>query len=285
MAARFNTVCIIGVGLLGGSLGLALKSRGLANRVTGVGRRAESLDVALAAGQVDEVFLKVEEGAAGADLIVIATPAAAVFPCLDSLKLVCDPTAVVTDVASTKGDICAHARSTWSEPCYFVGSHPMAGSEQWGPEHATTTLYENSVVFVEAGGHIHPDARSAVDALWTSVGAEVVEVDPKEHDRIVARTSHGPHILSAVLAKLAAREGNVQKFIGNGFRDATRIAGGRPEVWRDILFTNGPEILEVLGDAIDELDGLKHAIEDGDSERVMDFLEDALKARREMVDP
>lgn len=272
----FDTITIIGVGLLGGSLGLALKRRGLSRRILGVGRRPESLDAARSLGTVDETFLDLEPAVREAGLVVVCTPAAGVTPCLDRIRDCLSPGAVVTDVASTKALICAHVRRTnWPRPLRFIGSHPMAGSEKFGPEHADPNLYEGAVTFVERAPDQAPDARDTVVALWQGVGSTVVDIDPAEHDDRVARTSHVPHIAAAALAQLAAGD-EMGPFVGNGFRDTTRIAEGRPEIWRDICQTNAPAILEGL----DQLESYLHQVRDAITRKNGRELEDFFEAGR-----
>ncbi len=178
MSAHFDRVAIIGVGLLGASLGLALKARGLAARVAGAGRRRSSLDEALRVGAVDEAFLEVAEAVNGADLVVIATPAALVCAKLDEMQPLLAPDAIVTDVASTKARICAHAAGLWPRDRRFVGSHPMAGSEKFGPSHGRADFYENSVCLVESAEGLDVQAREQVLALWRGVGARVLDIEP-----------------------------------------------------------------------------------------------------------
>lgn len=284
MTPRFDTVTIIGVGLLGGSLGLAVKARGLARVVRGVGRRQVSLDKALAVGAIDEVHLDASEASAGADLIVVCTPAALVPAKLDEIRPVCSASAVVTDVASTKGLICAHARDTWPRPARFVGSHPMAGSEKFGPEHAKPTLYDGSVTFVERGGHLAPDAVETVHGFWRAMGSTIVEVDPAAHDILIARTSHVPHVLAACLARLVASETGVRPYIGAGFRDMTRIAAGRPEIWRDICLTNRDAIVAGIDAFAADLAEIREKIAAGDAEALIESFGSGVQARREVVD-
>ena len=283
MSQPYERACIVGVGLLGASLGLALKQRGLARQVTGVGHRQASLDVALERGAIDTAFLDAAEGARDADLVVLATPASLVIPMMDAVGPVC-PDAVVTDVASTKAAICAHADATWPAPRRFIGSHPMAGSEKFGAEHGTPDLYAGSVCLVETGDGLDPAARAAVAALWTAVGAEAVDVAPEAHDAMLACTSHLPHIVAAAVARVADRRGDVRKLVGNGYRDTTRIAEGRPEIWRDICLTNREAILAGL----DELRALLEseftaALRAGDGAGLERFFEEGRDARQRAV--
>jgi prephenate dehydrogenase len=283
MNRNFEVATIIGVGLLGGSLGLALKARAMAATVRGVGHRPSSLDKAQAVGAVDAVFLDAREAARGADLIVICTPAAVVPRMLDEVRTVCGPRTVVTDVASTKARICAHARQTWPTPRRFVGSHPMAGSEKYGPEHADPDLYEGCIVAVEQDDLLDAAARQTVMDLWRGVGADVVEMAPETHDALVARTSHIPHILAACLAVVAARQGAVRPLVGQGFRDVTRIAASRPEIWRDICLTNRDAILEGLAELGAEVEEVRRAVLEGHGDRLEAFFRAGQAARREVL--
>jgi prephenate dehydrogenase len=284
MTAQFHTVTIVGVGLLGGSLGLALKERALAKRVIGVGRRRESLETARARGAIDAFAASVADAAPGSDLIVICTPAAAVPKCLDQVRAYCGKDAAVTDVASTKAEICAHSRKAWARPYRFVGSHPMAGSEKFGPEHAAADLYDGTVCFVEAQDDHADDAYAAIVRLWESVGANVVPIDPAEHDRCVARTSHAPHVLAAALAKIAGSDPRLRPFAGRGFRDTTRIAEGRPELWRDICLTNRDAIAEALADVRAMLDDVSAALDRKDVTALDEFFPEGRDARRGLLE-
>lgn len=283
MEPHFDRVTIIGAGLLGASLGLAMKARGLTAHIVGVGRRPSSLDAAVRVGAVDDVSMDARAASDGADLIVICTPAALVADKLDEIRDVCAPHAIITDVASTKQAVCEHAARTWPIPRRFVGSHPMAGSEKFGPEHGRADLYENSICLVETGPGLDDDARKRVVGLWEAVGATVVDIDPALHDAMLARTSHIPHILAAGIATLAARQGDVRRFVGPGYRDMTRIAASRPEVWRDICLTNRTAILDGLEEFQRYLSGFAQAIAENDAGALDGLFGEANQARRETV--
>lgn len=284
MTPSFDRVCIVGVGLLGASLGMALKAKGMVNHVVGVGHRQSSLEVALEKNAIDTACLDAAEGAQGADLVVLATPAALVLPKLDAIQPVCG-NAIVTDVASTKADICRHAARHWPSPRRFIGSHPMAGSEKFGAEHGRTDFYEGSVCLVERGDALDPQARAAVCALWEAVGAEVVDVDPEEHDALLASTSHVPHVIASAVATMAGRKGDVRKLVGNGFRDTTRIAEGRPEIWRDICLTNREAVLEAAEALVRHLEeDFLAALRTEDAEALERFFEQGREARGKIVE-
>lgn len=284
MKTPYQTVSLIGVGLLGGSLGLALKQRGLAKMIRGVGRRQTSIDAALEAGVIDDGTLSIADGVRGADLIVICTPANNVPETLDVIRPLCAKGTVVTDVASTKAAICAHAKKAWSSPYHFVGSHPMAGSEKFGPEHSDAGLYEGAVTFVESMDDHHEGVYARVVELWESVGSRVVTIDPAEHDEMVARTSHVPHVVAAALAQCIQDPESARPFVGTGFRDTTRVAEGRPELWRDICLTNAQAIVQGLKVVGQDLEQIVQAIETGDAEALDEFFEQGVQARKTLLD-
>ena len=279
----FKQVSIVGVGLLGSSLGLALKTRGLAEVVVGVGRRQSSLDTALERGAIDKACLDLVDGVRGSDCVVLAGPAALVVPMLDSLRDVVSPECVVTDVASTKGTICAHADATWSAPRRFIGAHPMAGAEVFGPEHGRADFYNNTVCLLESGDGLDAEAREKVSALWAAVGAEVVDVDPAQHDAILAHTSHVPHIAASAIASVAGKRCDIAAFIGNGFKDTTRIADGRSEIWRDISLTNKEAILEGVKALQNQLEAFNGLLAEEDEAGLEAFFEDARQVRNALV--
>ncbi len=279
----FDTVAIVGVGLLGGSLALAIKNRGLARKVIGVGRRRVSLDKALDMCAVDDASLDTHRACAGAQLVVVCTPAALVAPKLDEVRRAARPDAVVTDVASTKAAICDHADRTWPAPRRFIGSHPMAGSEKFGPEHATADFYEGSVVIVESGADFSEDAHDAVLRLWGAVGATVIEMQPARHDRLIALTSHLPHVFASCLANLAAAHEDARPLVGRGFRDVTRIAAARPEIWRDICTTNRDAIIEALDSFANDLERIRAVIERSDEQKLLEFFTQGRRARKKVL--
>lgn len=284
MDPQFRTVTLVGVGLLGASLGLALKQRGLAQTIRGVGRRQETLDTALELGIIDEAYLSLEEGAKDTDLVVLCTPANAVPAALDTLRNLNSNDMIVTDVASTKSLICQHAHTTWPSPLRVIGSHPMAGSEKFGPEHAKADLYEGAITFIEANNGHDQDAYDTISRLWESVGSKVVAINPAAHDQWVARTSHIPHVAASALAQLINNPSEAAPFIGKGFKDTTRVAEGRPEIWRDICLTNPEAIAKGLRELSENLSTLADAIDAQESDKLDDFFERGVQARRESLD-
>jgi prephenate dehydrogenase len=199
---------------------------------------------------------------------------------LDAIQPVLRPDAVVTDVASTKGRICTHARNAFPAPCRFIGSHPMAGSEKSGPEHSIAALYEGCYTFVEAQTDHHaPDAHAAVVELWRALGAEVRQIAPELHDATLARTSHVPHVAATCLARLTEQCPDPRPFVAGGFRDTTRVAAGPAEVWRDICLTNRDAVLDALDSLQTEIGIIRAAVADNNGVALEDFFRKGAEAR------
>jgi prephenate dehydrogenase len=282
-----SVVSILGLGLMGGSLGLALKARGLAERVRGYARREETRQRALAAGAVDTAADRPEDAVRGADCVVLCVPVlsipAVAAACLPALA----PGCVVTDVGSTKAWLAGEmARLFAASPARFVGSHPIAGSDRTGLEAARANLYEGATVVVTPGGtEGETDAAEAVSRLWTSVGARIVRMAPDAHDRVIARTSHLPHVVAAMLVEAvwSGVEPEGRALCGSGFRDATRIAGGSEELWHDIVKSNRAALLDALGEFGAIAATVKQTIESGDFEGLREFLARNRRRRGEVL--
>ncbi|GIV14610.1 MAG: prephenate dehydrogenase [Armatimonadota bacterium] len=267
-----DRLCIVGVGLIGGSLGMAVRQRGLANRVVGVGRNTERLQVALQAGAVDEATTSLQEGVTGADMVVVCTPVGLIVPtmkrCLQWLSAEC----VVTDVGSVKSTIVQQATDLLGER--FVGGHPMAGSEQTGVHNARADLFEGTTWALTPTEKTSPHALQKVIALAQGVGAQVITADPNEHDRAVALTSHLPHALALALVHVAENTPYPQ-LIGGSFRDGTRVAASSPELWRDIFLHNRDHVLWAIDEFIGKLQEVRSAIADEDAETIQRLFVDA----------
>lgn len=237
----FNKITIIGVGLIGGSIGLAVKRRRVARKVTGVFRRAATMRNALRARAVDEATLDVASGVSGADLIIIAAPVRSIPALAAEAAGYAKRGAIITDVGSTKAWVVGRAEGRMRRlPATFVGSHPMAGSEKTGVANARADLLEGSACIVTRTSNTPGSAVSRVARFWKSLGARVGVMSPSEHDRTVALASHLPHVVAFALA-LAVPD-KALRFAAEGFRDTTRIASSDPALWSDIFLTNRREI-------------------------------------------
>ena len=274
-------VAIVGMGLMGGSLGLALKGLGLA-RIVACARRRETRQIALERGAADEAFELPVDAVRDADIVIFCTPVRTIPPLAEECREFFKDGAIVTDVGSTKAEIVRQMEILFSDGRqHFVGSHPMAGSEKTGIEAARADLYRNAVVAVTPSAAATERAAEEIGCLWASVGARPVRMDAAAHDHLVARTSHLPHLIAACLVSAVGREinGEVSSFCGPGFRDATRIASGSADLWRDIVETNSAAVLAELRRCGDELRRVIQIIEKGDFEELRRYLDRARTTR------
>jgi prephenate dehydrogenase len=243
-------LAVIGVGLVGGSLALALRRAGVAASVAGFDRDAQALERAAALGVIDAAAGSASEAARGADVVVVAVPVRSIGPVLHDVALAMDPQAVVTDVGSTKGEVVAIARGELRDRFpRFVPGHPIAGREASGVEAAVADLFRAARVVLTPAPETAADALELVKACWEAAGARVTSMPAERHDRIFAAVSHLPHVLSFALVSEIAERADAEDLLGfaaGGFRDFTRIAASSPEMWRDIALQNRTALLEEL---------------------------------------
>ena len=273
---RWDTVAIVGVGLLGGSIGLALQRRGLARHVVGIGRRAASLDRARQHGTVTTTTTDLAQGVADAELVVVCTPVGDIVDHVREVAAHCPPLALITDVGSTKVSIVRQLE----EVVQFVGSHPMAGSEKTGPEHATAELFDSRVTVVTPAKAAGGELVDRVEAFWQSLGSQVLRMSPEAHDQAVAMTSHAAHVIAGALAAATAPE--QLPLAASGWRDTTRIAASDPQLWRQILLANRDQVLKSLDKFEKVLSQFRVALGSGDEESLVQLL-DAGKNTRDSV--
>jgi cyclohexadieny/prephenate dehydrogenase len=278
-------IAIMGLGLMGGSLGLALKARGYSGRISVYARREETRAAAQAQGLADEVFADPAAAVRDADLVIFCTP---ILTIPDLVAQSCPglkPGAILTDVGSTKAELAQQiAPLIAATGACFVGSHPVAGSEQQGMEAARADLYEGALVVVT------PDATTQATErvlhFWEALGATVKIVSAIEHDRLMARTSHLPHLLATLLAVTAARDDDTHRvgpYCGTGFRDTSRVADGSPDVWHDIVSTNSKAIAEELRAFRTGLNQLIEWTETSDFEKIRTILTAGRNGRRALM--
>jgi prephenate dehydrogenase len=272
MDTTFDVVSIIGLGLIGGSWGLALKKYGLAVRRIGFGR-APTLERALAVNAVDEGADDLGKAVRDADLIILAAPVGAILECIPRLKDVARSGALITDVGSTKRLICERARETLGGALLFLGGHPLAGKERAGVENADASLFNQAryVLTPLKEGHLEDRRIQAFLALVTAVGARPHIMDPASHDRALAFLSHLPQLVSSGLASLIAEESLASRIpvelAASGFRDVTRLAESPYSVWRDICLTNLENIEQALDALVEKLQFMKRHLSDQELER------------------
>ncbi len=259
---RWDVVAIVGVGLIGGSIGLALRTRRLARQVVGIGRRSASLRVARQVGAVTQTTVDIRRGVAQADLVVVCTPVDWIAEHVTIAAEACRPEAVITDAGSIKGHIVSTVAERLGPRARFVGSHPLAGGEQSGARQASASLFEGRVVVTTPTRQTPGDVVETVEAFWGALGAEVLRLSPTAHDRVVASTSHVPHLVAAALAD--AIRSDQMPYCGTGWRDTTRIAAGDPELWTQILLGNAEAVLKGLEPFERSLAALREALTRGD---------------------
>jgi prephenate dehydrogenase len=275
---NFKRVVIVGVGLLGGSLGLALKARGLAQEVVGWGRRIETLRPALDLKAVDRIETDLPNACQQADLVVVCTPVECIVPsvlqCLPSLA----EDGLVTDVGSTKRAICDQLNSSATR--HFCGSHPLAGSDKSGVAYATARLFEDRLTIITPTADTPPPLLARTERLWQAVGSRTLTMSPADHDQAVAHISHLPHIVAAALA--AGTPQALLPLAASGWCDTTRVAGGGVELWRQILQENRGPILHALEGFAASLEPWIDALRRNDSQQLEQLLE-AGKQKRDSV--
>jgi prephenate dehydrogenase len=280
---RWSKITIVGVGLLGGSLGLALKRRGLADQIDGVVRRRATIAECLEVGAVDRATCELPRGVEGADLVVLCTPLSQMRRLAEQMLPALQPGAVVTDVGSVKGPVVEALEPLVARAgAHFVGSHPMAGAETTGVRHARADLFEQAVCVLTPTPRSDADALRQVEQLWQAVGAKVLQLPPGVHDELVSRASHLPHVVAAGLAHYVLSPAHPPEqalLCANGFRDTTRIASGSPTMWRDIALANRENLARVLGVFIDDLREFQLALANADEPAIEEFFEQAKRRR------
>lgn len=280
----FDRICILGPGLLGASIAMAAKRKNLTASVSTWSRRQETRDKCLQQHWCDRVDDSPEAAVAGADLIIICTPVSTIAPLLKTIAGAIEPNALITDVGSTKGLICQDAAAINLPNGCFIGSHPMAGSDQTGMENARADLFENAVCFTTPMTDCDAEAHQQLRDFWQALGMRVHSTDAFEHDAIVAAVSHLPHLLASTLCNhLAETHPAWGQFSGTGLRDSTRIAAGDPTLWRDIFLQNGPAVLASLDAFETSLKQARQAIEQADGERLFALLEKGQRFRNQLA--
>ena len=269
---------ILGAGLLGGSLGMALRLFKLAETIEVWSPGPATRKACAAANWCDRVHETPGDACRGADLVFLCGPVDRIPPLLSAIAPFCGEGCLVTDVGSTKGAICTAAATILppSHPACFIGSHPMAGSEKSGLTHATATLFADRVCIVTPTGKSPPEAVERIRGLWAAIGMSIHTCPPDEHDRIVAHTSHLPHFLAVTLANaLAESPPEWMECSGPGLRDTTRIAAGDPDLWAAIFRSNEPAVRESIGHFEQALHSMKGALDKADDTDLAPLLQTA----------
>lgn len=276
----FRKVAIIGVGLIGGSLGMALKKHKLAREIFGVSRRKEALTAAVKMQAIDHGTTDIKKAVVNADLVVLATPVNVVPTMFETITPHLKRGCVVTDVGSTKVSIVASAKKKLQNSSMFVGSHPLAGSEKRGVENSIPELFVNTTCIMTPADDSNRGAVDRVKKMWVKIGAQVKTMTPQEHDYILAYISHLPHIVAFALMSTVPDEH--LPFAAQGLKDTTRVASSSPEVWKDICLANAQNIVKAIDECVGNLSTFRKAISDAEEKILTNEMKNACIKRKKI---
>lgn len=274
---RLGTVAIIGVGLIGGSIGQAIRSRGLADRVIGIGRDAERLAEAVHHGAIDAGTTELSQGVDGAEVVVVCTPVTRIADDVRQVAKLGHHGILITDAGSTKQRIVEAVELDPRARACFVGGHPIAGSERKGVAHAAPDLFETKACILTPTAQTPPDRLQRARIFWSRLGCRLIELSPAEHDSALALTSHLPHAVAAALAGSIPNE--TLTMAAGAYRDGTRVAGSDASLWAGIFRENRAPILESLKTFRDSLAGLEAALVADDELAIIAWWENARSRR------
>ena len=276
-------LAIVGCGLMGGSVALALRRAGLVRHIAGYSRSPASSRRAVELGVIDEACVSAAEAARGAEVVLLSVPVASTLEVLESIRTALAPAALCMDVGSTKRDVVNAARTALgADVAGFVPAHPIAGKERAGVEAADADLYRDRRVILTPLAETDPERTRRARTLWEAMGAVVSDMSPEEHDRAFAAVSHLPHLLAFAYVAAVARQpegARMLQLAGSGFRDFTRIAGAEPAMWRDILLANRDEVLAQAASFRHMLGEMERALVAGDAQAVMERIAESSNLR------
>lgn len=273
----FNKVAIIGVGLIGGSIGLALKKKRLAKKIIGVARKSKTFKDALRLKAIDQATRDISKAVKGADLVILCQPVEAIIASLPKIAKLLKPGTIVIDVGSSKSEIVKKAQKHLPRNVFFVGCHPLAGSEKKGIGFASSKLFDKTLCILTPTPATNKKALKAVENLWHKLGAKTCFLKPIVHDDILAFISHLPHVVAFSLINSIPAQ--YLKFSAAGLKDTTRIAASDPIIWKDVCISNAPQILKSLDCFESVLRKLKHQISKRDSPGLKKAFSQAQKKR------
>ena len=277
----FESMAVVGVGLIGGSLARAARERGLVSRIIGLGRGQKNLRRALELGVIDVAETDWDRGIRGAELVVLATPVESIIELLPRVGPLCGDETVLTDVGSVKG-----AEGILPNPSLFVGGHPIAGTEHSGVEASFASLFTDRKTILTPTGRTDPGALGRVRRLWEAVGSTVVLMETDQHDKVMAYVSHLPHMVAYALVHTVysedQRQGNLARFSAGGFLDFTRIASSHPEMWRDICLMNRESLLEAIESFALTLETFKALISEKDAKGLEEHFDRCRRTRADV---
>jgi prephenate dehydrogenase len=277
---RFSTVAVVGVGLIGGSIGSALLRRGLADTVVGIGRRQISLRTARKVGAVSTTTTDLAKGVARADLVVVCTPIGRIVEDVRQAAQHAPEGTLITDVGSAKFSIVEAVDGSLPRGCRFLGSHPLAGSEKAGPSYADPELFEGRVAILTPTKNTRAEDFDALEGFWQQLGSVVIQMSPEAHDHALAITSHLPHLAASALA--ATLQERLFRLSGTGLYDTTRVASGDAELWAQILTMNRANVLAALDQLEKQLAAFRTALRQDDRTALENLLAAGKKNRDAM---
>jgi cyclohexadieny/prephenate dehydrogenase len=289
MAKVYDRVALIGLGLIASSMYWAIKRAGLADHVTGYARSEETRQTAREIGLCDTVCDSIADAVQGADLVVLCVPVGAMGAVAEEMSHYLKVGATVSDVGSVKRSVIDAVHEHLPQGVHFVPAHPLAGTEHSGPTSGFASLFDNRWCILVPTVDSTPEAVAQLRALWEGMGANVDEMDADHHDRVLAVTSHTPHLIAYTMVGVAddlrrVTDSEVIKYSAAGFRDFTRIAASDPTMWRDVFLTNKDATLEILGRFTEELFALQRAIRTGDGEQLHQYFTRTRAIRRGIID-
>ena len=284
----FQRIALIGIGLIGSSISHAARRAGLAKSIVGSARTRATVDTALKLGIIDEGFASAAEAAKGADLVILCAPVGACGKLAEEIRPSLAKGAILTDVGSVKAAIVRDCAPHIPCGVHFVPAHPIAGTEQSGPEAGFAELFDGRWCILTPPAGADPAAVEKLKAFWQALGSHVEIMDPEHHDLVLAITSHVPHLIAYNIVNTAAHlervtDSEVIKFSAGGFRDFTRIAASDPTMWRDVFLNNKEAVLEMLGRFSEDLTALQRAIRFGDGDTLFELFSQSRTVRRGIV--
>ncbi len=284
----FDTVALIGIGLIGSSISHAMRRAGLARRIVGHARTEATRATALRIGLIDSAYATAAEAVKEADLVILCVPVGACVRVAEEIGAHLKPGAILTDVGSVKGVLVREVGPLVPDGVHFVPGHPIAGTEHSGPESGFAELFDNRWCILTPPEGTDPAATEKLRMFWEGLGSNVEVMDADHHDMVLAITSHVPHLIAFNIVNTASHlervtDSEVIKFSAGGFRDFTRIAASDPTMWRDVFLNNRDAVLEMLARFTEDLIHLQRSIRYGDGETLFELFTEARRTRRGVI--
>lgn len=289
MTQIYDRVSLIGLGLIASSLAHGMRDEGLAGEIVGTSRSAETRKIATEMQLCDRITETAADAVKGADLVILCVPIGAMEAVTKEIAPHLKPGATVSDVGSTKRAVIEAVAAHLPEHVTFIPAHPLAGTEQSGPRSGFAALFHNRWCLITPGAEVPAADKDKLVRYWQALGSFVEEMDPDHHDRVLAVTSHAPHLIAYTMVGVAddlgrITDSEVVKYSAAGFRDFTRIAASDPTMWRDVFLTNKDATLEILGRFTEELFALQRAIRTGDGDHLFDYFTRTRAIRRGIIE-